>query len=314
MFNDKNVIMSKSILAVLIFSFISINKMASQNQKIFITSVKKSDNSVEYNYTKAVPGNYFIEFDLESAANVENISAFRKTYNLNLTEDSGTLFKLEPTDKEKPIYCSYTYSYRKGSIKPQLDNSIVYFLPFKQNKEVRIYETFRFNVKPEIWKNYTVFSKTKDTICSMRKGLVTEIRKFAVSDKGNTIFRTEIIVDHADGTNASYSGVDENLLTVKLNDQVYPGSMLGVMDNVVDNDKNHVFKFNVYYLSDEEVDGLDGKKNKVIERSVMPIFYTAEGYQNLYSDKKYTVKYNDEVLFREMTPQEKEKYTSSNVM
>ncbi|GAA6771819.1 hypothetical protein [Flavobacterium sp. CGRL2] len=94
----------------------------------------------------------------------------------------------------------------------------------------------------------------------MRKGLVTEIRKFAVSDKGNTIFRTEIIVDHADGTNASYSGVDENLLAVKLNDQVYPGSMLGVMDNVVDNDKNHVFKFNVYYLSDEEVDGLDGKK------------------------------------------------------
>lgn len=311
MFNDKNIIMSKSIVAVLILSLISIHKISSQNQKVFITSVKKGDNSVEYNYTKSVLGNYFVEFDLESAANVQDLSSFRKTYNLNLTQDSGTLFKLDPIDKEKPIYCSYTYSYKKGSINPQLDNSIVYFLPFKENKEVAIYESFRFNVKPEVWKNYTVYSKTKDTICAMRKGIVTEIRKFTVADKGNTIFRTEIIVDHADGTNASYIGVDEKSLSVKLNDQIYPGSVIGVMDNVVDNDKNHIFKFNVYYFSDEEVEGIDGKKVRILEKSVMPIFYTAEGYQNLRSDKKYTVKYNDEVFSKEMTSQEKEKYSSN---
>ncbi|WP_141248477.1 hypothetical protein [Flavobacterium sp. ACN6] len=301
--------MSKSILAVLILSLISINNISSQNQKIFITSVKKGDNSVEYNYTKSVSGNYFVEFELESASNVEDISAFRKTYNLNLKDNSGTLFKLVPIDKEKPIYCSYTYSYKKGSIKPILDNSVVYFLPFKEKKEVTIYESFKYNVKPEIWKNYTVYSKNKDTICAMRKGIVSEIRKFTVSDKGNTVFRTEIIIDHADGTNASYTGVDDNLLVVRLNDQVYPGSVLGVVDDIVDSDNYHVFKFNVYYFSSEEVESIDGKKLKIVEKSVLPIFYTADGYQNISGDKKYIVKYNDEVFSKEMTSKEKEKYT-----
>ncbi|KAF2340325.1 hypothetical protein [Flavobacterium tistrianum] len=302
--------MSKTILAIVVFFAVSISKIASQNQKIYVTRVQKEDNSVEFNYIKSIPGNYFLEFDLESVTNVQDISAFKKTYNLNITANSGTLFKLYPIDKDRQIYCSYAYSYKKGLIKPEVDNSVVYYLPFKENKNVEVYESFRYNVSPEIWKNYGIYSKTKDTICAMRRGVVTDIRKFPVTDKGQTTFRTEVIVDHADGTNASYIGVDEKSIAVKVNDLVFPGSRIGLIDDVVDEDKNHNFKFNVYYFSDEEIQGLDGKSQKIVERSVFPVFYTMEGYLNLANDKKYTVKHNEEIFFKEMTAQEKEKYKS----
>ncbi|MNS62239.1 hypothetical protein D3C72_952930 [compost metagenome] len=144
----------------------------------------------------------------------------------------------------------------------------------------------------------------------MRKGIVTDIRKFPVAEKGQTVFRTEVIVDHADGTNASYIGIDEKSIAVRVNDLVFPGFRIGVMDDVVDNDKNHNFKFNIYYFSVEEIQGLDGKDVKIVERSVFPVFYTAEGYLNLASDKKYTVKHTDEIFIKEMTAKEKEKYKS----
>lgn len=302
--------MLKSISIVLVFFLTSFNEMSSQNEKNCITRVTNSDNSVDFKYIKSESGNFFVEFTLENVSNVKDISSFKKTYNVNLQSNSGTLFKLYPIDKDKPIYCSYTYSFTRGLIKPEVDNSVVYLLPFMENKNVTIYESFKFNVSPHIWKNYVVYSKTKDTICAMRKGIVTEIKKIAIADKGNIVFKVEVIVDHADGTNASYTGLDEKSLAVKVNDLVYPGSRIGVMDDIFDNDKYRNFKFNIYYFSNEEIDGVDGKKLKIIEKSVMPIFFTAEGYQNLVSDKKYTVKHNNEILFKEMTSEEKERFGS----
>lgn len=146
-------------------------------------------------------------------------------------------------------------------------------LPFKENKTVTIYESNRFNVSSDIWKNYVVYSKTKDTICAMRKGIVTDIRRNAIDNDGKTVFKTEIIVDHADGTNASYIGLDEKLLAVKVNDSIFPGTLLGLMDDILDSTQNRNFKFNIYYFSNEEIDGIEGGKNlKIIEKSVMPVF------------------------------------------
>lgn len=302
--------MSKNILGFLVFFLVSFSSIISQNQ-IYVTRVKNSDNSLEFKYLKTVPGNYFIEFNIENVSNVNDIASIQKTYNVNLIGDTGTLFKLYPADKEKPINCSYSYICTRGLIKPQVDYTITYLLPFKQNKNVTIYESNRFNVRSDVWKNYVVYSKTKDTICAMRKGVVTDIKRNAIDSDGKTVFKTEIVVDHADGTNASYIGLDEKSVAVKVNDLIFPGTRLGVMDDILDNAKNRNFKFNIYYFSNEEIDGVDGeKKVKIIEKSVMPVFYTSEGYQNLVTDQNYTVKYTDEILLKEMTPQEKIMYKS----
>lgn len=299
--------MSKRISYAFLFLLMGINAIVAQNQKIYVTRVNQLDNSVEFSYLKTEPGNYFIEFELEKAENVADISPFKKAYNLSMNFDSGLLFTLHPIDPKKDILCSYSYSYKRGFISPEIDNSFVYILPLKENKRINIKQTTRYNVDAEIWKNYLIYSKIKDTICGMRKGIVSEIRKTTYKDKRSTTLRTEIIVDHADGTFASYIGLDEKALLVKLNDTIYPGTLLGVMDDVVDSEQNHIFKFNIYFFSNEEIEDLEGKKIKVIGRSVKPKFLTTDGIQNLKNDEYYTVKYSDEVLSKEMTIEEKKK-------
>lgn len=299
--------MSKNLACSLLFLLVGMNAILAQNQKIFITRVTKPDNSVEFSYLREAPGNYFIEFELEKAENVADISAFNRAYNIGMDSESGILFTLNPINPKKDILCSYAYSYKKGFIRPRVDSSAVYVLPFKQNKKIDIQESTRYNIDPELWKNYVVYSKIKDTICAMRKGVVSEIRKLTTKDKRNTTLRTEIVVDHADGTFSSYIGLDDNLLFVKLNETIYPGMPLGVLDDYVDNDQIHNFKFNIYFFSNEEIEDLEGKKIKIIERSVLPKFLTTDGIQNLQIHRTYTVKYSDEVLSKEMTIEEKKK-------
>lgn len=312
--------MARSIkLAFVFFILFGFGTMYSQDQKVFITRVKNADNSIDFNYIKEELGTYFVEIELEKTQNVADSLNLKKIYNLNLTEKSGTLFKLIPANKNKEILCSYSFSYKKGFIKPQVDNSIPYILPFEKNKKITIHESIRFNVKPEIWKNYLVYSQTKDTIFAMRKGIVVGIRKFIITNnensrgKNNMLYRTEVIVEHADGTNASYSGLDEKSLFVKLDQTVYPHTRIGLMDDLVDRSQNHSFKFNVYYFSDEETEDLGVKKNKVIEKSVMPDFITEKGNQKLNSESEYIVTYDESAVYKEMTSEEKSKYKSRNL-
>lgn len=299
--------MSKNLMCALLFLVMGMNVIIAQNQKIFITRNTKDDNSVEFGYLKKVPGNYFIEFELEKIENVADISAFQKAYNIDMNSESGVLFTLHPINPQKDILCSYAYSYNKGFIRPAVDSTVVYVLPFKQNKKINVKEGSRFNIPAEIWKNYIVYSSTKDTVFAMRKGVVSEIKKVTTKDKKNTILRTEIIVDHADGTFASYIGLDDNLLSVKLNETVYPGKMLGMVDDNFDNDQTRSFKFNIYFYSNEEIQDLEGKKIKIIERSVVPKFLTANGIQKLQNNSDYIVKYSNDILSQEMNEQEKQK-------
>lgn len=309
--------MSKNAVCIfVIFLLFGIHKVSSQNQEIFITRVQNWDNSVEFNYVKEGVGTYFLELELENVENVENSATLKTLYNFNLTASSGTLFKLYPSDKQSRILCSYSFSYKRGAIEPRVDTSVTYELPFKENKKITIYETTRFNVNADVWKNYLVYSKTKDTIYGMRKGIVVDIRKFSITsdEKANgqavTLYKTEVIVEHADGTNASYTGLDPNLLLVKVNDIIYPQSPLGVMDDIII-DGNRTFKFNVYYFSKEEMANLNGKKSKIIEKSVMPYFLTDNGIKKLASDYKYIVTCNDAISSQEMTSEEKEKFSKA---
>jgi len=289
------------------------NAAVAQDQKVFVTQFRNLDNSIEFRYTKEAIGSYFVEVELENAENVDNNSFFDKNLNFNLNSNSGTLFKLTPLDKDKKIQCSYSFNYKVGVIGPKVDDLITYRLPFRKNKKVAIYELNRFGVSPNLWKTYIYYSKTKDTIYGMRKGVVVDIKKIAatslkIADEPATVYRTEVIVEHADGTNASYTGLNEKMLLVKLGQTIYPQTTMGVMDDFTDSNLDHNFRFNIYYFSNEQIDNLSGKKSKVMEKSVMPNFLTENGSQRLDGEKSYIVKSDDSVLFQEMTPDEKAKY------
>lgn len=305
--------MSKSIVFVfLVFLLFSVDNVAlSQNQKIFVTPLKNADNSVDFKYTKKAIGSHFIQLELE---NLQNCVVANNVYNINLATDSGTLFKLTPIDKTKNISFSFGFSCKPGVINPKIDSLFTYSLPFKENKKVFIYELKRTDVKHDIWKAYLVYSKTKDTIYAMRKGIVADIKKLTTTstekpnEQPTIIHRTEITVVHPDGTTASYTGLDGDSLFVTLGQTIYPQTKLGIMDDMMDNYKNHNFRFNVCYFLDDGSNTIDGKKSKVTEKSVTPIFFTENGKQKLSNKSYYIAKCDDALVFQEMDKKEKEMY------
>lgn len=252
-----------------------------------------------------------MELQLENIRNVADSLKVTRLYNLNLTADRGTLFTLYPADRNKEMLCSFSFSYKVGTIKPKVDNSIIYLLPFKENKKVTIYEGKRFDVKPDVWKRYMVYSDTKDTIYAMRKGVVVDIRKFAVNDNENITgqsgvkYRTEVIIEHADGTLASYSGLDEASLFVSLNQTINPHARIGVVDTFGNAGQNQNFSFNIYYFYDEETEDYAGKKTRIIEKSVMPKFLTTSGKVKLLGKSDYKGLCNAEVMSQELNIEEK---------
>ena len=303
--------MSKKLLSVFVFFLLfNVENVAlSQNQKISINPIKNPDNSVDFKYIKKVVGANFIQLELE---NLQNSVETNNVYNVNLTADSGTLFKLTPIDKTKKIIFSYSFRTRTGIINPKVDSLITYTLPFKENKKFTIFELKRNDVTPDIWKAYLIYSKTKDTIYAMRKGIIADIKKLTTtsSEKPNEqpiiTYRTEITVVHADGTNATYTGLDSNSLFVALGQTIYPHTPLGIMDDMTDKYKNHNFRFNFCYYSEDKPNTTN--KSKIIEKSMTPIFLTENGKQKLIDKNYYIAKNNDSVIFQEMNEKEKKEY------
>lgn len=303
---------------ILIFLSLGINTIAlAQDSKVFITQSRNTDNSLEFKYLKNAIGHYIVEIELENVANIDTRSVANKVFNYNLNSDSGLLFRLSPEDKTRQSQCSYSYTSKLGTLEPKIDDHIIYLLPFKKGKKVNIYTLTRFDRSPETWKNYAYYSKSKDTIYAMRKGLVVDIRKVASgtlieNEKTGINYRTEVVVEHADGTNASYTGLDENTLKVKIGQTIYPQQAIGTMDSFTDSGKNYNFKFNIYYYSDQLTGNVQGMKPMVIEKSVMSNFVTELGIQKLSDQTCYIVKYSEDILFQEMTKEEKDQYLNTS--
>ncbi|WP_417939460.1 hypothetical protein [Flavobacterium sp. RS13.1] len=283
------------VLIVLIFSVIVTNHIYSQSGKVIIVPIKNADNGVDFTYTKAAAGSYIVNFNFGKLQNTE-VSGTK----FNATADSGLLFTLKPINKNKKIDFSYSYSATQGYLNPTVNPDITYSLPFKEGKVVKIYAITRNDVSPERWKSYLVYSKSQDTIYSMRKGTVVFIGDFSESNydeitkKVTTIQRKRVVIEHADGTFANYSGLNEKAIWVAPGQKVDSQIELGLMDTA-DNDW-FKFVFNVYYHEQDE----KNKNNfRGTEVAFSPNFLTQKGIGKLLDKREYVVTYNDSIRLQE---------------
>lgn len=291
-----------SLLSMFTLIMISINKINAQSDIIDISYKINSDNSVDISYKKKLPGSYYVKLSFTRLTNSN-----QRDFETVIKKLFGNLVKLRPINKDKSIGFSYRTSITRGVPNPKVDSLITYALPFKKGKTVTIFEAFNINEKyldeerPSNWKYYVVKSKTPDTLYSMRKGIVIDIindyETDTSIDKSFTSKRNSIIVEHEDGTYASYKGLKKDALFVKLGQTVYPHAKLGVMD--VLNSEGYRCSFAVYYLKDSE---------KGDYEYLTPNFLTENGVDKLISEKEYKVMFNETLLFQELTRREKKKY------
>lgn len=301
-------------------SFLIINsKVCAQAQNITITSKRNDDQTVDLFYEKINPGTYTVRIELSNVNNCD-ITSYEKT----VTGFSGNFVKLRPVDKSRVISYSMRYSAVMGKVNPRVDSLFRYTLPFKTGKKVKIFEAgnvgekYFGQEKALNWKSYVVHLNNPDTICSMRKGTVVLIKNEydskVTNDVEYTSMRNYVVVEHADGTYASYKGFKKNGIFVKLGETVNPQTALGIV--ALYNNNNYRVDFNIYYLSDNNFASEKQSLNKYKSQYmfITPVFFTQEGDVAVESKKEYTAAVNEMVVTQEFSRSEKKKYSKEHAL
>lgn len=293
----------------------SVTNLQAQERGIEFNSKRNADKSVDFNYEKKIPGTYTVKIKFTSLTN-----AIADEFKTVVKYNSGTIMTLKPERPDQHINYAYSTSYTRGDENAKIDSLFQYTLPFKDGKKIQIIESgnvgekYLGREKHKSWKSYSVTTKTPDSIFAMRKGIVIEIKNEFPTDTLNTdyVFTTKknaIIIEHEDGTYASYSGLKMDSMPVELGDTVYPSTLLGVLDRY--NNKNYILHFHIYYIGVKDYvydQNATLKTAKTRFSYLTPFFHTKEGIVQIISKNKYTAHCNQEILTKEMSKKELKKF------
>lgn len=289
------------------------SKLFAQASKVTIERRINPDNSILLTYEKQVPGNFYIYLDFSNVINCDVVD-----YKTVISGYSGNLLTLKPSNEKLSIGYSLRYYTIIGKPNPKVDSLFHYVLPFKKGNKHKIVEAsylgekYFDQEKPKNWKSYVINSKTADTICSMRKGIVVKVDNQYQNSSLDMVYtskRNSITVEHSDGTLAIYKGFKNNGVFVKLGQTVYPQTELGVIEQF--NTNNYRADISISFLFDKDINSIEKQTMQNYKSKyefVTPYFVTENGVEKLVSNKEYTSVCSETELFEEFSRSEKKKH------
>ncbi|MCA5005472.1 M23 family metallopeptidase [Sphingobacterium bovistauri] len=305
--------MRKKISFLLLALCISFHLVCAQEGKIEIAADVQSDKSVEFNFTKSDPGTFTVQTKFKT---LSNASESGSTYQAR--GYSGVLLTLQPINKEQSV--SYSYSYRciRGKLLPKVNFEFIYALPHNDNVEVHVGEAsylsakYFGNVEPKDWKSYYLYTEAEESVLASRKGLVVEVIDGNEDFTDDVTFKSKnnkIIIEHEDGTLASYGALKNGSIKVKAGDTVFPKDELA--KNSKRGDQRYSFAFSIMYLKAADLFVNEGKNisnDQSLYGFVTPKFLTATGGVILDNHSKHPAVWNEEVIVKEMSKKELKKH------
>ncbi|TCC98765.1 peptidoglycan DD-metalloendopeptidase family protein [Pedobacter hiemivivus] len=306
---------SKIKLAALVFSFsLGVLKVSAQDSPIKISSKINTDRSVDISFEKQDPGTYTVLVNFGDLTNADGSNE----QDVTIKGYSGNLLTLKPRNAEQGIGYSYTSTYIRGKFEPKYDVNFIYVLPYKSGTKIRIAEAefvgakYFGNTTPADWKVYNFYSKVQDTVTAVRKGVVVDIKDLHESENsGNLVYSSKsnsMIIEHADGTLATYKGFKKGSFVVEVGQTVFPGTVLGL--NAKTNPKSdfHI-SLMLSYLKSKEIDRTRTLQNsKSLYGFITPRFSTQEDPNVILEARKtYIAALPVEVLKKELTKKELKK-------
>lgn len=280
-------------------------------ERALILEPKRNDNqSVDFNYRKTDPGTYTVVVNFTTLNNAMDPGSYHTANDYN-----GQLFSLKPSNKDQAIRYGYTIFYIRGKLMPKYDPNFVYQLPYKNEAKVQVAEagfvgaTYFGNATPEDWKVYRFYTREQDTVSAIRKGIVVEIKDlYETAGEDGLAFTSrtnELIIEHPDGTLATYKGFKKGSFTVKLGQTVFPGTSLGLNSKYDKNGKYNVSIMVTYLKSADYEKSTSLSKSKSYYGFITPHFMTADNASEiLAAQKAYVVASTPEVMQKEMTKKE----------
>jgi len=304
---------TRFLVAVLSLATCSVLNVFAQESALRLSNRVNGDKSVALEFQKSDPGSYTVVLKFNSISNAMD-PGNRKFEAKNY---SGTITTLTPSNKEQGVGYSYNYSFIRGKLNPKYDAAFIYVLPAKSGSKIKVAEssfvnaTYFGNTTPDDWKVYRFYTAQEDTVTAIRKGVVVEVKNLYDTDMADGVFFTsktnELIIEHADGTLATYRGMKKDSFAVKVGQTVYPGTALGV--NTKSNGSNsYNISILLTYLKSADFESVKNQTmgtSKSLYGFITPHF-CAEGNADLIltPQQDYTVALTPDVLKKEFTKKE----------
>lgn len=298
--------LSTSILALVLLA--TAFTTHAQEKELTVTSKRNDDKSVSLIAEKNSPGTYTVVINFKDLTN--SSVPGNPVYKVKHNGDNFTT--LTPQNKDQGIGYSYSYSYIRGELNPKYSPLFLYALPYGNGKKVRAVESGFLNATyfgataPADWKAYRFYTEAADTVTAVRKGTVVNVsdlydadtKDFTYTSKVNTV-----IIEHADGTLATYKGFKKGIL-VKEGQIVFPGNALGL--NSMTNERYGI-SLMITYLKSAEITAAkqNVKESKSLYGFITPYFCTTENANGVLTNQKYyTSAITAEMIQKEMTKKE----------
>ena len=227
------------------------------------------------------------------------------------------LFELEPvSDMLAPAF-NFRYKTIKGRLKPDVDEEVIYLLPFK-NGPVRVMpieriESLLGQKAPSGFKAIGFEMDHGDTVFACRRGVVSDIQEQTDSYHNTMNYfhnRNFVEIFHEDGSFAKYEPLAKEKLLVHPGDFIEAGDPIGIVDASEDNEHT-VLIFSNFYLSEIDWD-FKAKKSPYNFQSVT--FFTSKNSEiRLVEGKQYYSDHAEEYIIQEMSKRERKKWKKEKV-
>lgn len=272
----------------------------------------RSDHGVEILAKKREAGSYTVVVFFTSLENAQ-IPGTQKY----VIHNEGTLFTLTPLNADKSIRYQYNYRYIRGHEPRKVDSAFVYRLPFstQKGKTVKVNQLYNINERYfkekslRGWKSFQFYLSEGDTVFAARKGIVVQIedghepgeknRPVSFSSTNNSL-----IIEHPDGTLATYQVFDKGSFLVSTGETVYPGTPLGKAGTYYKGGEYQI-RFMVSYPElSPAINAINPEKNPFTIVYYNPHFLTPEGVVQLKHGKSYKAATSRDLEQKEMTKKE----------
>lgn len=281
-----------------------------QDLPIKISIDRRMDNSVDFNYEKRTYGSWFISVELSNLRNAESNGC-----STIICGNAGRLFTLKPKDPKQGIGFSYTYMYLQGKPNPNINEDVVYQLPFKKGTKINVNSLGYLGnevgvAAPKTWKAFQFITEKEEVVVAVRRGLVIEVINEPLSETADdfSFFINEIIIEHKDGTLAKYSGFKAGSIRVKQGETVYPNSELGYAGKYDSENRCQIGLF-LFYLNTRDLFNIKTDVERANQYGYLnPVFCYEGGKSVLLMNNNYVADCSDEIITQEFTKREKKKH------
>lgn len=185
---------------------------------------------------KEQPGVLTLYFELRE---VSNCATSPGIYKYEVLQNGATFLKLRPEDESRGVGYGYTVRYFYGRVDPSVDTTLICRVPCTTMRPVRVIRTrnildFGLPEGQQRPLGYSFLLEKGDTVYAMRRGVVVLIQRpeAPAGEDPSLSFstrRTNLVVEHPDGSESRYGCLSDRDLFAEVGDEVLPGTPLGLV-------------------------------------------------------------------------------------